>query len=54
MSTTIIFRTLQNSAWLVYVFRIFFRLVVEFYYGYVALLFFKVGYQNNYYEVVKP
>ena len=51
--TTIIFGTLQNNVWLIYIFRIFFRLVVWFYYGHAGLLFFKVEYQNNYYQILK-
>ena len=41
MSTTITFWTLQNNFWLVYIFGKFLRLVVEFHYGHVALLFFQ-------------
>ena len=38
--------------WLVYIFRIFFRLVV-FHYGYVTLLFFKERCQNDCDQILK-
>ena len=53
MSTAIIFGTSQNNVWLVYIFVIFFQLLVYFHFGHVALLFFKVGYQNNCYQILK-
>ena len=52
MSATIIFETSQNNIWLVYIIGTFFRLVVWFDYGQVVLLFFKVRYQNNCYQVL--
>ena len=41
MSTIIIFGTLQNNVWLMYIFRIFFRLVVPFHYGHLAFTIFQ-------------
>ena len=52
MSRTIIFGTSHN-VWLVYIFRMFSQLVVSFHYGLMALLFFRVGYQNDYYQILK-
>ena len=53
ISTTIIFRPSQKNVWLVFIFGKFFQLVVYLSYGHVALLFFKIRYQNNCYQILK-
>ena len=45
--------TSQNNVWLVYVLEVFFRLVVQFHYGHVDILFFKAGYQNDCCQILK-
>ena len=53
MSVPIIFGTLRNNVRLIYIFEIFFPIDDLIRYGHVALLFFKVRYQNNPYQVLK-
>ena len=49
MSATI-FGASQNNVWLVYTFGILLQLMVC--YGHMALLFFKVGYETNCYQLL--